>query len=375
MFKVGGIGFGAVMNLFMLVVLFAVYNHTRFKIHRMSMLWIPLILIMLISIAYTPYPVLGLRSLLVVITYMAMFLIPFHFVKSQQHFMECLKIIVYSSFIPLLAVFYEFAFPEGSTNRNGFRLFSTFTHPNIFAFYLVTVVSVCFFAIKSEMFKYEIQFKRLCWIIMLFSLVCILGTKTRSAWAVVGLLVLVYGLFVEKRYLAYLALASTIALLVPSIQERVLDLFQGNDVDAFVNDYEALNSYAWRKVIWASAMEQFWERPWWGFGYEGFTYYSGAFFVIESDEGAGAHNTYVQLLFEIGIIGFIAFLWLLIPILKKLLELRRLAPENIIVFALFLAYCLIHYSDNVFDYLVFNWYFWFFIGAFLAYNRLEARGE
>jgi O-antigen ligase len=371
MFKFGNIGFGALLNVFMLYVLFATLSHSRFKLDKMVMVWLPLLLILSLSILYTPYFMQGARSLLVVITYMAMFLVPFHFVKSKAHFVECIKIIIYSSLIPLVAVFYEFAFPAGSTNINGFRLFSTFNHPNVFAFYLVTIVSVCFFVIKSSLFDAEAKFRQQCWFILLFSLVCILGTKTRSAWAVVALLVFTYGIFKEKKYLVYLVIVSTIALTIPSIQERVLNLFQGNDPDAFLNDYQALNSYAWRKIIWSGALEKFWENPFLGFGYESFTYYSGSFFLIEQEKGAGAHNTYVQFLFEIGIFGFIAFLWLLIPLLIKLWELRTRARENIIVFTLFVSYCLIHYSDNVFDYLTFNWYFWFFIGAFLAYNRLE----
>ena len=371
MVKFGGMGFGAVLNVFMLCVLFATLSHTRFKLNKVNMLWVPLILIMAASLFYTPYLTKAVRSLLVVITYMAIFLVPFHFIKSKQHFIECLKIIVYSSFIPLLAVFYEFAFPANSTNINGFRLFSTFSHPNIFAFYLVTIVSVCFFAVKSDLFKYEVKFRRQCWVVLIFSLICILGTKTRSAWVVIALLVFMWGIFREKKYIAYLFIISALALLVPSIQDRVFDLFQGNDAEALVNDYQALNSYAWRKVIWTGALEKFWEQPILGFGYEGFTYYSGDFFIIKSEDGAGAHNTYVQFLFEIGIVGFFAFLWLLLPITLKLWHLRNKARENIIVFAIFIAYCLIHYSDNVFDYLIFNWYFWFFIGAFLAYIKLE----
>lgn len=371
MFKFGNIGFGALLNVFMLYVLFATLSHLRFKLDKMVMFWLPLLLILSLSILYTPYFMQGARSLLVVITYMAMFLVPFHFVKSKAHFVECIKIIIYSSLIPLVAVFYEFAFPAGSTNINGFRLFSTFNHPNVFAFYLVTIVSVCFFVIKSSLFDAEAKFRQQCWFILLFSLVCILGTKTRSAWAVIALLVFTYGIFKEKKYLVYLVIVSAIALTIPSIQERVLNLFQGNDPDAFLNDYQALNSYAWRKIIWSGALEKFWENPFLGFGYESFTYYSGSFFLIEQEKGAGAHNTYVQFLFEIGIVGFLAFLWLLIPLLIKLWELRTRARENIIVFTLFVSYCLIHYSDNVFDYLTFNWYFWFFIGAFLAYNRLE----
>jgi putative inorganic carbon (HCO3(-)) transporter len=371
MSKVGGISLGALLNVFMLVVLFALFSHFRFQINKQNILWLPLLVIMFISIFYTPSPVLAIRSLLVAITYLAFFLLPFHFIRTKQDFTECVKIIIYSSIIPLMAVSYEFIFPEGSTGRNGFRLFSTFPHPNMFAFYLVNIVSICFFVVKSHLFTNDIRFRKLCWFVLISSLVCILGTKTRSAWVVVFLLVFIYGFYRERRYLVYLLLASMLAMLVPSIQDRVFDLFQGNDTDAFLDDYEALNSYAWRKIIWAGALEQFWERPILGFGYESFTHYSGSFFIIESDNLYGAHNTYVQLLFEIGFLGFLAFLWLLVPILLSLWEERRKARENIIVFGLFVSYCLIHYSDNVFDYLTFNWYFWFFIGSFLAYSKLK----
>ncbi|MFW8592247.1 O-antigen ligase family protein [Glaciecola sp. 2405UD65-10] len=327
------------------------------------------------AVFYSPYPMKGFRSFLVMITYVAVFLFPFHFIKTKYDYKECIKIIVYSSFLPLLAVSYDIAFPESSTNRNGFRLFSTFSHPNVFAFYLLTVVSVCFYAIKNELFNNEQLFRKQCWMVLLFSLVCILGTKTRSAWAAVALLVLVYGLFKDKKYLVYLAIAAAVALCIPSIQDRVFDLFEGNDPDAFLDDYEQLNSYAWRKIIWANAMIKYWDSPIWGFGTESFTYYSGAFFLIETEVGNGAHNTYVQFLFELGALGFAALIWLLVPTFIRLWRLRNLAGGNIIVFALFLSYCLIHYSDNVFDYLIYNWYFWFFIGAFLAYNKVERANE
>lgn len=373
LFKVGGMGLGALVNVFMLAVMFSVLSHYRFKLNKWTVLWVPLIIMLGVSLLYTPFAFRGFRAFLVIITYMAIFLVPFHFIKSKEHFIECIKLIIYSSFIPLVAVLYEFAFPEGSTNINGFRLFSTFNHPNVFAFYLVTIVSVCFFVIKSDLFVYETKFRKLCFFIMIFGLICILGTKTRSAWAVVALLILIYGVFKEKKYLLYLLVVSVIAFMIPSIQDRILNLFTGTDADDLLNNYETLNSYTWRKIIWGSAIEQFWERPFFGFGFESFTYYSGTFFVIESKDetGAGAHNTYVQLLFEIGIVGILCFLFLLVPILKRLWELRNKARENIIVFGLFVSYCLVHYSDNIFAYLVFNWYFWFFIGAFISYTNLK----
>lgn len=372
LFRFGGITGGALLNVVLLFMLVAILIHSKFKPIKEAKYWLPLVVMLAVSVAYSPYLASAIRSLLVVITYFAMFLIPFHFIKSEQHFIECIRVLVYSSLLPLVAVIYELIFPAGSTNVNGFRLYSTFGHPNVFAFYLVTIVSVCFYVIKSNVFINDAKFRKLCFYVMFFGLLCILGTKTRSAWAVIAFLILIYGLFRERQYLIYLGVAAVIALMIPSIQDRIFDLFQGNDTDAFLNDYETLNSYAWRKIIWASALEKFWERPFFGFGYESFTYYSGDFFIIENEKGAGAHNTYVQFLFEIGVIGFTAFIWLLLPLLSKLWDLRNKASENIIVFALFGCYCLIHYSDNVFDYLTFNWYFWFFIGAFLAFSKIES---
>jgi O-antigen ligase len=369
MFKLGGIGLGALLNLFILIVFFVLLVREKFKISKLQALWLPLLLIIIISITYSPFPVRAIRSLLVLITYMTLFLIPFHFIKTKEHYKSCLQVIVLSSFIPLLGVFYDFTFPEASTNRNGFRLFSTFTHPNIFAFYLVTVVSVCFCVIKSEVFRKDIFFRKLCMIILLLCIFCVLGTKTRSAWAVLALLILIYGIFEEKRYLLYLTLACFAALMVPSIQERVADLFQGNDTEAFLTDYEALNSYAWRKVIWSSAIEMVWKSPIFGYGFQSFMYYSHDFFLVEHEHGIAAHNSYIQLLFETGIVGLTALLWLLGSVLILIWKQRVIDKPNSVVLGLFVAYCLILYSDNILDYLVFNWYFWFFIGSFLAYHR------
>ncbi len=362
---------GALLNVVMLMLLAGVFFNSKFKINSLILPWIPLLLCIAISLFYTSQPVMGVKSFLVFITYLAAFIIPFNFIKSDEHFIECLKLIVYSSLIPILSVVHEFIFPEASTNENGFRLFGTFSHPNIFAFYLVTVLSVCFFVIKSSLFSDEIKFRRHCFIIMLMALICILGTKTRSAWIVIAMLVFIWGVFQEKKYLVYLFLVAILALMIPSVNERVFDLFQGNDTDAFLNDYEKLNSLAWRKVIWAGALDKYWEQPFFGFGYESFTTYSGHFFLIDKEgEGAGAHNSYVQLLFELGVVGLLAFIYFLFKPLLVLFRAIPLARENVIVFGLFLAYCLIHYSDNIFDYLAFNWYFWFFIGAFLAHVNL-----
>jgi putative inorganic carbon (hco3(-)) transporter len=40
--------------------------------------------------------------------------------------------------------------------------------------------------------------------------------------------------------------------------------------------------------------------------------------------------------------------------------------------SLFVFYLIVCYSDNVLDYLVFQWYFWFIMGVVCAWYRLAA---
>ncbi|GBL04854.1 O-antigen ligase [Glaciecola sp. KUL10] len=370
-FKIAGFSFGAVFNLFILVCLLTILLKLKFKIYREAVWWLPLLFLMIISLAWTPNLTAGIRLSLVAVTYAAMFTIPFHFIKTESDFVECIKAIIISAIIPILFTLYEVVFPAGSTNHHGFRLFGSFSHPNVFAFFLLTIFATCFYAIKSSLFIKEVTLRKFCMLFIFIVGVCILGTKTRSAWLIVFFIILLFGLFSEKRFLIYLAIASLIALSVPSVQERLIDLTKGNDIDAFVDDYQALNSYAWRKVIWAGALDKFWEAPILGFGYQSFMNYSHDFFLIPLPSGAAAHNTYVQLLFELGVLGIIAFFYLLFSVMTKLWLLVKLERHNIIIFGLFVGYMLSHFSDNILGYLVFNWYFWFLIGAIIAQSKIN----
>ena len=78
----------------------------------------------------------------------------------------------------------------------------------------------------------------------------------------------------------------------------------------------------------------------------------------------GAHNVYVQWFFDAGVIGLCAYLFLyarMVLALKALFKADRLA--SFITIAIVIVYLVVSSSDNMFGYLVFNWYFWFVVGA------------
>jgi O-antigen ligase len=174
----------------------------------------------------------------------------------------------------------------------------------------------------------------------------------------------VYGLLFERRFLVYLVAGAGLLLLVPAVQDRLLDLTQGNEQVLFGR----LNSYAWRKSIWEAGLGWMrWQDMPVGYGLESFRYYSPVFFPAAGTLQAGAHSVYVQWFFEAGLIGVLCSAWLfwrLFDMLRQGYRKDRLGAA--IVITIMVEYLVMAYSDNMLGYLSFNWYFWFLMGAACA---------
>ena len=370
--KVGGIGLGALLNLIIVLTAFGILYKFKFQLPKaMLIAWLPFLLLGLLSVFISPERVSSMRSFFAILTYFACFLVPFYYIKCPQHVFSLIRLIVYSSVLPLTVAICEFAFPSGSTGNNGFRVSGSFSHPNIFAFYLVLLSTICFFVIKSNYFIFENKFIKYVKVIFLFSIVCLLATKTRSAWIGLVIVFFIYGVLVEKKYLFYLILLTLFALLIPSIQERVFDIFSGNSVDV-LDEGGKLNSYAWRKLVWNSAWSFILDEPFFGHGYNTFSYYFLDFFPLESNNGFDAHNVYIQIAFDMGFLGVISYLTLFIVILYRVSIYYKLDKKGGgLVIGLLISYLIVGYSDNMLFYLSYNWYFWFFIGIIFSCSKLN----
>jgi O-antigen ligase len=166
-------------------------------------------------------------------------------------------------------------------------------------------------------------------------------------------------------------LAPFIALLIPDVQERVMDLARDNDFGA--NGYGRLNSYAWRKQIWTNAINWMSEtRYLFGYGVSSFIHYSTEFGMANAFEKQkfeiNAHSVYVQMFFELGILGVISFIYLIYSHLQALFTLYR--RNKLLIFTvvvLLIEFLFESYSDNMMDYLIFNWYLWFVVGLTISY--------
>lgn len=365
----GGMGVGALVNLlviFIALLYLAEANGPMLKLTLSA--WGSLLLVSMAGVLKAPELVSAARFWLTLLSYCAVFAIALHIVRSDRDFERIVDVIILSSLPPAVTALAEIALNAGSLG--GFRLKATFMHPNILAFYLVVVITLLFYRLKSDARLPEAM-RLAMWSYLGLLLAFLVFTQTRSAWAGCLVVFAVYAVFHERRWLLYLLLAPALAFLVPGVRDRLLDLASGN-VHA---DYAKLNSFAWRVLLWQNAVE--WMRPLeavFGLGLKSFSHYSPRFFALSAGISFNAHSAYVQWFFETGALGVACAAWLyyrVLSVLKAGFHANRL--RGLLMITLAIEYLVVSFSDNMLDYLSLDWYFWGVMGAACAVSIAPAR--
>lgn len=373
-FSLGGmqIGVGGLINAFViLIALLLVAEKPNFLPKKMVAIWAPFLILALVGVVIAPVKGDAIRLYLALISYCAIFVSAFYFVRSPGDFKRAVQLVLWSSVLPAIYALADIALHGGVIGPNGARLQSTFSHPNILAFYLTLVVALGLYVLKSDTYTLSGRNRLIVTGYTFLLLALLMLTQTRSAWIACFALFAVYGLIFERRYLLYLILLPLLALLIPSVRDRVLDLGTGNEVV----QYAKLNSFAWRVYLWETGLR--WMRPehyLLGYGVDSFQHFSPTFFPLAGKTNFGAHNLYVQWIFELGALGLLAYLWLfgrLLWLLRKMLPIDKLG--GFILIALVVQYLMVSFSDNMAAYLAFNWYFWFIAGSACAVVAAEAK--
>lgn len=369
-FSIGSypLGIGGVINGMVIVLaMMLVFEKPTLVPRRGYLAWMPFLLVTLLGVFMSPEKGDAARLFLTQVSYFAMFVGGYFCVRSREDFRFCLKLVLWSSAIPVLYSFYILAYIKLAVGGE-FRMRGTFGHPNVMAFYLTVIIGVAFYLLKTLPAKTPTRVRVFMTVYLIVLLGMLLLTKTRSAWTAAALAFGLYALIFERRYLIYMGLLGALALMIPGVGDRLTELGEGNKVTIYAN----LNSFAWRVYLWETAIA--WMQPVSfviGNGLQSFTKYSIVFFPFAGKTNYGAHSVYVQLLFELGVIGLAAFSWLGYSLFRQLapvLKVDKLAGYTLIVMVINLLVCSI--SDNMFYYLSYNWYLWFAVGAGCALYRL-----
>jgi O-antigen ligase len=362
-------GLGAVVNALIIGLAFLVFVESPALIGSAILpMWGGFLVSAFASATISPDPMKAVRILFVLASYAAVFALPFGLVRSRERVVQCLLTVMCSSFIPVTYAFVELATGSAATEE-GVRPQGTFTHPNIFAFYLVSLLALTLFMLRSSVVSLAPRVKGWLALYLPIIIILIVFTKTRSAWIGAAIVIITYASIVDKRYLICLLLMPLV-LYLPGVEDRMVDLESGN-----ANyQYARLNSYAWRKLLWQSALDWLMANPslLLGYGLGSFRHYLPEFFYKAAAEGGNdPHNVYLQIFFEMGTFGLLTFIWLFYALFGKLLKGYSVdRAGSIIIMALLFSYLIACFSDNVLDYLVFQWYFWFIMGVVCAWYRL-----
>lgn len=187
-------------------------------------------------------------------------------------------------------------FPELKT-----RVFSTMENPNIFAGYLLVMLSM-FFGVFTKIDSKKIKSSMIALFILFFA--CLTLTYCRGAILSLALVLAFYGVMKNKKlFFMMIAAGLAVAIFDTSITERIMSAFNAED-----------SSSQMRMAMWESTVAMIIEHPIFGIGWGSyFMVYPYYDFFINNPEIliVHAHNMYLNIAAEIGLFGFAAFCFVL----------------------------------------------------------------
>ncbi len=345
-------------------------------IHKINPFRLPLVrpfsvfvLICLFTLPFSSMKVEGLSDWLRLASLLVFYILILSMFDNMRDIKILTGVIFFSALLPLAGGFYQALTRTGYAELIGYynsvtfhRIFATFTHPNIYAFYLTMLLPMAIVLFLRASARAERIF--LGWLIAAMGLSLIL-TFTRGAWISFTCAIITIGFLRSKKAAIAVTLALIVmALLMPSVALRFSDLSGST--------YDGTDSLRWRLNLWRQTFSYFSSRPVFGYGLGSFYALSSA----ASREYAPAHNDYLKLALETGIAGLGAYIILLFLLTRNafsLLKKLRLPYSRAIAlgfFSLCVTYILIGMADNLMRSTVVQLYFWTF--AAIAFNLREA---
>jgi O-antigen ligase len=358
-----------------------IYN-TKIPLTRI----IILILVVYITFSFTGISLsMGLQETIRLLSFIVLYFVGWIYVVNQNKFFNLIKLIIYSSIVPLIVSYIEYFSGGGLYTNPGFenRIAGTFGHPNVLAYFSVIIlalISVILFYKNNIISKFE---REVFAVIGILYAIVLLITFTRGAWLGLILFTILislaqYPFRTIKRssiiigcgiifIVTYNVLASPNILDLKPLDQlpvinRVVSLFNSDPSDSVI----------WRLNMWDDAYNKALESPIIGFGT------GSSEMVIEQTRGTfrgslEVHNDYIKIFLEQGIIGLLIYFILIINILYTLYS-RYIKNKNIYILTIATLMTIIYivsFWDNLLRGTVLMWILFLLLGGVLHYNQLN----
>lgn len=245
---------------------------------------------------------------------------------------------------------------------------ATFKNPNDLAGYLIAVLPISLSIMLTGKLKDKLL-KTLGVVVSILLGVCLVMTSSRGGWLAFVTALIFMGIITrEKKKFMWIGVVICIllvALLVrPYSRSIVATLLTFHDAGSLD-----------RKVMWQAAINMIKDKPFFGHGLNTFMSNYTKYWVGGEFMPRYAHNCFLQITAELGIVGLFTFLWLIITFfIKSIRALKRTEDK-------FYIACITGITSGLFAYLAqsfvdTNFYslqsailFWVFLGWVCGLNK------
>lgn len=270
------------------------------------------------------------------IQWFVLFFIFIEVFKTKKQIFLCLKILIFTTFSVGLDGIYQFI--TGNDIFMGYKIIpfskvtASFNTSNDLAAYLTFFTpSILLYIVLSKFKLFGKYVIAICWLVIVIPFF-LSGVRA----AILGcVLALIWGFFIiqvffkNNNFLKEIGMIGMVCLIVLTS----LTIFKK---DLFLKRFETVN---WRLGVWTQTVEMIKDRPLFGHGPNTFMSVFQVYRVNDFENPTFAHNCYIQLACEVGIIGLLSFLFIFVELTKQLLLLKSKVANfeinnELIIFAL-----------------------------------------
>lgn len=361
-----GLNLASLMGVF--IIFFSFYylfkNLSKFKGNKVFYFWTIFLLINIFSVIFSVDIGNSFREIVRLTSIFSLFISGYLFVNNAVDLTKALKFVILSAILPAIIGIWQVVYAKEMLVEGGFRLASTFAHPNMLAFFMFFVLSITIFIFLYGYKKNVLSYFYIIASILFFSILVL--TYTRGAWLALLIFLIIIGLF-KFRKLLFLMLTIFLILYstVSPLQHRINDIFISNNYDS---------SITWRLNLYKDGLEYFKEKPVIGYGAGN----SSLVIAENRDPHLGStepHNDYLKAALETGAAGLISYILLLITLIISLFRKYReeiavkIKYFNFFMIAISLSLIITSFSDNILNDTALQWPLWFIIGGILGLNN------
>ncbi|MEK7065279.1 MAG: O-antigen ligase family protein [Patescibacteria group bacterium] len=335
--------------------------------------------IMLLSVLWSFSSFTSLIEAIKFVDLVLLFFLGFVFIQQGKITIhEALFATVLSAIIPILAGLSQIITGSGITtfDLRG-RAYGTFGHPNVFAFFLLSLIflMVQYAIFDARAFWQKHRYLKTASFVVLFCLLIL--TYTRAA--IIGLAVFGITLGVMKYRKALgigLALVALFYLIFYPLNNFLVHRFnyslQSNPlISRLTERSDEADSISWRISLIQETAPIIMTRPIFGFGF-------GTFPIVwEANRGARhmfddsseSHNDYLRLLLETGAIGLLAYLMFFASLFTKIVQrmkTRACQENHLMLLGWVCAFVIVSVSDNMLHHTAVMWLTWFWWGVIIG---------